>query len=90
MLDSDDTMIELLQERIRLDEVVLSSDNSLSRFESLEALQNVLGLAQNNTNEVVNIEARLKVKGILDSLTGVRIYYSDYTAHVEISDLASQ
>ncbi len=88
MLDSDDTMIELLQERIRLDEVVLSSDNSLSRFESLEALQNVLGLAQNNTNEVVNIEARLKVKGILDSLTGVRIYYSDYTAHVEISDLA--
>ncbi|EOX4081584.1 recombinase family protein [Vibrio alginolyticus] len=87
MIEQDDTMNDLLNERVKLDEIVLASDNSLSRVESIEVLQNLLGLAVNDTHEPENIQARLRIKSILDTFHSIRIYYSNYVAHVEFSDL---
>lgn len=88
MLSNHPEVIELQKESDRINEIFVRAEvNNANRVESLDHLINLLGLASSETHEPENIQARLRVKSIIDSFNSIRIYYSDYTAHVEISDL---
>ncbi len=85
-LSTDKTLLDLQNElKVMVSSVKLNSD--LSRVESKERLLSLLELAQNTENKPDNVEARIKIKAILDTFHSIEMHYSDYTATIVIRDL---